>query len=132
MKHDYPIRVFYEDTDLAGIVYYANYLKFIERGRSTMVWDAGVDQTAMKEAGIVFVVRHIDADFLASAKFEDDIIVTSEIEPLKGVKLVFNQSVHRGDTLLFKARVTVVCMSLDGRPVRVPDAIREKLQQFAA
>ncbi|MEM7242724.1 MAG: tol-pal system-associated acyl-CoA thioesterase [Pseudomonadota bacterium] len=131
MKHEYPIKVFYEDTDLAGIVYYANYLKFIERGRSTMVWEAGVDQSAMKAAGIVFVVRHIDADFLAAAKFQDDVVVTTEIEPFKGVKLVFNQAVRREDTVLFKARVTVACMSLDGRPVRLPLSIRDKLQQFA-
>ena len=132
MKHEFPIKVFYEDTDLAGIVYYANYLKFIERGRSTMVWDAGVDQSAMKDAGIVFVVRHIDADFLASAKFDDDIVVTTEIEPLSGLKIIFNQQVKREDTVLFKARVTVVCMSIQGKPVRLPDAIQQKLQQFAA
>ena len=83
MKHKFPIKVFYEDTDLAGIVYYANYLKFIERGRSTLVWDAGISQTELKDANIVFVVRHVDADFLAPAKFEEDLVVETEIEPQK-------------------------------------------------
>ncbi len=132
MKHEFPIKVFYEDTDLAGIVYYANYLKFIERGRSSLVWDAGIDQSEMKRQGIVFVVRHLDADFVAPAKFEEDLVVETEIEPQKGVKLVFDQRVMRGDETLFKAKVTVVCMSLEGKPTRLPTAIWDKLQQFAA
>ena len=131
MKHELPIKVYYEDTDVAGIVYYANYLKYIERGRSELVWDAGVDQTEMKEAGVVFVVRRVEADYLSPAKFEDDLTVVTEIHPQKGVKLVFDQAVMRGETLLFKAEITVVCMSLEGKPVRLPDAIWEKMRKFA-
>ncbi|MEY3534149.1 MAG: hypothetical protein RI979_2173 [Pseudomonadota bacterium] len=69
MTHSFPVRVYYEDTDLAGIVYYANYLKFIERGRSEWVRDCGVDQGALKaDQGIVFAVRKVDAEFLKPAK----------------------------------------------------------------
>ena len=131
MKHSLPIKVYYEDTDLAGIVYYANYLKFIERGRSQLVWDAGIDQSAMKSAGIVFVVRHVEADFLAAAKFEDDLTVETEMLPQSGVKIFFNQTVMRNGQAVFAAKVTVVCMSLEGKPTRLPTEIQEKLQQFA-
>ena len=80
MTHRHPVRVYYEDTDLAGIVYYANYLKFIERGRSEWVRTCGVDQVALKAAqGIVFAVRKVDADYLKPAKFGDDLQVVTEL-----------------------------------------------------
>ena len=130
MKHELPVKVFYEDTDFAGIVYYANYLKYIERGRSSLVWDAGISQTQMKDAGIVFVVRHVDADYLSPAKFEDNLVVVTEINFQKGVKLHFEQAVMRANEILFKAKITVVCMSLEGKPTRLPDVIWEKLRKF--
>ena len=72
MVHVFPIRVYYEDTDMGGIVYYANYLKFIERARSDWVRSLGIDQNAMREdEGVVFVVRRVEADYLSSAKFDD-------------------------------------------------------------
>jgi len=131
MKHELPVKVFYEDTDFAGIVYYANYLKYIERGRSSLVWDAGISQTEMKDAGIVFVVRHVDADYLSPAKFEDNLVVETEINLQKGVKFHFEQAVMRANEILFKAKITVVCMSLEGKPTRLPDAIWEKMRKFA-
>ena len=73
--HRFSVRVYYEDTDLAGIVYYASYLKFIERARSEWVRKIGVDQRAMKAQGIVFAVRRVEADYIAAAVFEDDLIV---------------------------------------------------------
>ena len=71
--HRFPVRVYYEDTDLAGIVYYANYLKFIERARSEWVREIGVDQRAMKAQGMVFAVRRVEADYISPAVFEDDL-----------------------------------------------------------
>lgn len=130
--HHFPIRVFYEDTDMAGIVYYANYLKFIERGRSTLVREAGVDQLALKADGIVFVVRHVAADFLASAVLDDQLDITTELQQLSGVRLVFDQQVKRGSQTLFSAEVTVVCMNAKGKPVRLPTHISEKLLKFSA
>ena len=69
MTHCWPIRVYYEDTDLAGIVYYANYLRFIERARSELVRAAGIDQVALKAAGLVFAVRRVEADYISPARF---------------------------------------------------------------
>ena len=76
MIHHWPIRVYYEDTDLAGLVYYANYFKFIERARSEMVREAGIDQLEMKRArGVVFAVRRVEADYLAAAYYDDELLV---------------------------------------------------------
>lgn len=131
MTHVLPIRVYYEDTDLAGVVYYANYLRFYERGRSELLRDLGADQTALREAGVVFVVRRIEADYLAPARFEDLIEVVTEIESLKGASLVMLQSVRLGERILNRARVTVACMTLEGRPVRLPPDLRAALQAAA-
>ncbi len=75
MTHQFAVRVYYEDTDLAGIVYYANYLKFIERARSTMVLEAGIDQLEMQAQGLVFAVKKVEADYISSAKLNDDLRV---------------------------------------------------------
>jgi len=132
MTHIFPLRVYYEDTDLAGIVYHANYLKFIERARSEMVRAAGVSQTAMKdEGGIVFAVRRMEVEFLAPAKFEDDLQVRTRLGRLTGARFDMEQDVWRGDTLLFSASVQVVCLDAKGRATRIPADIRQKLTQFA-
>lgn len=129
MAHELPIRVFYEDTDMAGIVYYANYLKFIERGRSTLVTDLGLDQNRMKdEDGIVFAVTRVVADYKAPARLDDRLTVVTEHRAEGPLRWIFDQEVRRGDTLLFRAEVTVVCMTLEGRPVRLPAALRAALQ----
>lgn len=127
MTHRFPIRVYYEDTDLAGIVYYANYLKFIERARSEWVRELGIDQVAMKAEGIVFAVRRVEADYLAPAKYDDELVVETTMEPGSGVRLVVKQDVKRGDDVLFSAIVTIICMNESGSVVRLPAAIRQPL-----
>ena len=122
------LRVYYEDTDLAGIVYYANYLKFIERGRTEYVREIGVDQTRLKdETGIVFAVRRVEADYLAPAKFDDVLDVVTTVERASGVRLVMRQVVERGGEVLFEALVTLVALSETGAPARLPAEIRQAL-----
>jgi acyl-CoA thioester hydrolase len=127
MTHQFPIRVYYEDTDLAGIVYYANYLKFIERARSEWVRELGVDQVQMKAEGLVFAVRRVEADYLAPAKYDDELVVRTQMEPGSGVRLVVKQEVMRGDDLLFSAIVTIICMTADGAVARLPAVIRRSV-----
>ena len=116
-----PIRVYYEDTDMAGIVYYANYLRYIERGRSEWVREVGLDQNRMKdEDGIVFAVRRVEADYLAPARLDDRLDVLTWVAERKPARMIMGQEVRRGDKVLFRALVTVICMTLDGRPVRMP------------
>jgi acyl-CoA thioester hydrolase len=129
MTHALSVRVYYEDTDLAGIVYYANYLKFIERGRSEWVRALGVDQAALKTAeGIVFAVRRVEADYLRPARFDDDLTVTTKLRELGGARIVVEQEVLRGAERLFQAIVTLVCLSDGGHAVRMPPDLRAKLQ----
>ena len=130
MPHSLSLRVYYEDTDLAGIVYYANYLKFIERGRSEWVRALGVDQAALRrDTGIVFAVRHLEADYLRPAVFDDWLTVTTSVQPITGMRIVLDQAVLRDDVTLFSARVTLVPMGADGRAARLPSDLRQRLSQ---
>lgn len=122
--HRFSLRVYYEDTDLAGIVYYANYLKFIERARSEWVRALGVDQRAMKADGVVFAVRRVEADYLAPAQYDDVLEVETSVEDTRPARLVVRQVIRRGDRVLFVALVTIVCLGANGKPVRLPAAIR--------
>ena len=123
MTHQFPVRVYYEDTDLAGIVYYANYLKFIERARSEWVREMGIDQVAMKAAGLVFAVRRVEADYLSPAHFDDNLIVQTRMVKSTGVRLNVIQDVKRAETTLFSALVTIICMDETGAVARLPAAI---------
>ncbi len=127
MTHSITIRVYYEDTDLGGIVYYANYLKFIERSRTEWVRACGIDQLALKnDLGLIFVVRRVEADYLRSAVFDDLLTVTTNLVELGGTRIVLDQAVLRGTDVLFKARVVLVCIDQKG-PVRLPAPIRAAL-----
>lgn len=129
MTHRFPVHVYYEDTDLAGIVYYANYFKFIERARTEWVRERGVDQVALKaEEGIVFAVRRVEADYLSPAKFDDDLTVETSLEALKGARIVLNQLVKRDETELFSSQVTLVALNENGQPARLPAIIRRSFQ----
>ncbi|WP_085892263.1 tol-pal system-associated acyl-CoA thioesterase [Roseovarius litorisediminis] len=125
MTHCFPIRVYYEDTDMGGIVYYANYLKYIERARSDWVREMGIDQNRMRDAeGVVFAVRRVEADYLAPARFDDMLEVRTRTLAVTGARLVMEQQVLRGEDLLFAATVTIVCIAETGQPARLPANIR--------
>ena len=129
MSHTFHLRVYYEDTDLAGIVYYANYLKFVERARSTLVREAGIDQNELKDKhGLVFTVRRLQADYFAPARMNDELRVETRLQQASGARIVFAQDVFRGDVMLFSGIVTVACATLEGKVARVPAEIRAKLE----
>lgn len=125
MTHSFPVRVYYEDTDAGGIVYHANYLKFTERARSEWVRDLGVDQRRLKaEQGIIIVVRRIEADYLRPALYDDLLAVTSVVKALGGSRIEMEQQVLRGQEVLFRAQVTLVCVGPNGRALRLPEDLR--------
>ena len=129
MSHEFALRVYYEDTDLAGIVYYANYLKFIERARTEYVRALGIDQRAAKEAdGIVFAVRRVEADYLSPAHFDDELVVQTTTDAVTGARIVLRQVISRSDQLLFQATVTLVALTSTGTVARLPADIRSVLQ----
>jgi acyl-CoA thioester hydrolase len=119
--HLFPLRVYFEDTDVAGIVYYANYLRFIERARSDMLRLVGVDQRGALEGGQgVYAVAEIAVKYRAPAKLGDDLVVVTEIEAVRAASVLIHQRVMRADQLLADARVTAAFLSPDGRPRRQP------------
>ena len=125
MMHRFCLRVYYEDTDFGGLVYYANYLKFIERARSEWVRSLGIDQSKLKfEQGVVFAVSHLEAEYVMPAQFDDLLEVRTQLESLTAARLILSQKVCRDEELLFTALVTLVAISASGKPVRLPAEIR--------
>ena len=128
MTHRLTNRVYYEDTDLAGVVYHANYLRFIERARTEALRDLRVDQVALKrDRGLVFVVRRLTIDYLAPAVFDDLLEVSNRVTRLRGASIEMAQEVWRGADCLCRAAVTVACIDAGGRPQRLPGDVRDRL-----
>ncbi|MFP4240324.1 tol-pal system-associated acyl-CoA thioesterase [Rhodosalinus sp.] len=124
MTHRFQCRVYYEDTDMGGIVYHANYLKFMERARSDWVRALGLDQRAMREAGTVFAVRRIAAEYLRPAHFDDLLDVETEVVSARPARMTLRQRVLRDGAALFDAEVELVAIGAAGRPVRLPEVLR--------
>lgn len=123
-KSTFQCRVYYEDTDFAGIVYYANYLKFIERARSEWVRSLGLDQNVLrKDHGIVFAVRKVEADYLKSAKFDELLLISTELQKKTRVRLNFSQEIYRDSDLIFRANLVIVPLSVAGGLVKLPKII---------
>ncbi len=129
-EHRLPVRVYYEDTDFTGVVYHANYLRYFERGRSDCLRVMGVSHTELRARAepIVFVVRRVEVDFVRPAKVDDALVVRTRYERLKGPRIFIRQGIERDGDLLASALVEVVCIRLDGRPVKPPSDILRALQ----
>ena len=129
--HLFPLRVYFEDTDVAGIVYYANYLRFIERARSDMLRLIGVDQRGALEGGEgVYAVAELSIKYRAPARLGDDLLVVTAIEAVRAATVLIHQRVMRGDELLADARVTAAFLTGDGRPRRQPRAWVEAFKRL--
>lgn len=127
--HRHHLRVYYEDTDLAGIVYYANYLRFIERGRSEFLRATGIDQMQLRrDTGIVLAVRRVEIDYLLPAVFDDWLTVSTAVRAIGGASTTVFQDVRRGDDTLARATVTIVALGATGRAARLPPDVRRALQ----
>jgi acyl-CoA thioester hydrolase len=129
--HLFPLRVYFEDTDVAGIVYYANYLRFIERARSEMLRLIGIDQRGALEGGEgVYAVAEVAVKYRAPAKLADELVVVTQIEEVRSASVLIHQRVMRGDELLADARVTAAFLSPEGRPRRHPRAWVETFERL--
>ena len=128
----WPVRVYYEDTDAGGVVYYANYLRFLERARTEWLRALGVGQTQLMEStGLAFAVRSLNAEYLKSARLDDELEVVSALESLGRAQLRFAQRIDRDGETLFTAGVRVACLDLRrGRAAPMPAELYEKLKQL--
>lgn len=130
MNFDLPVRVYYEDTDAGGVVFYANYMRFAERGRTEVLRSLGFENKSLGDnEGIFFVVRRVEADYLAPARLDDMLTVRTVVAGVKNASFTMNQTVLRGDTVLCAMAVVVVAINREGRPVRVPDVFRQALER---
>jgi acyl-CoA thioester hydrolase len=128
-----PARVYYEDTDAAGVVYYANYLRFCERARTEWLRALGFGQRQLLDAqGTAFVVRSVQADYLAPARLDDTLSIVTRLTRTGRASLVFAQDVLRDGDTLFEARITIACIDVpSGRPTPIPAALRSLLPAIA-
>jgi acyl-CoA thioester hydrolase len=131
--HHFALTVYFEDTDTAGIVYYANYLKFMERARSDMLRAVGVDQRAAMDSGEgVYAVAEAQIRYLRPAKLGDDLLVVSEVERVRAASVLIRQRVFRDSEPLTDARVTAAFLTNDGRPTRQPRAWVKLFEELVA
>ena len=129
--HHFPLRVYIEDTDVAGVVYYANYLKFMERARSDLLAQIGVDQRATLEAGEgVYVVAEVSVRYRAPAKLADDLVVVTTVDAVRAASVIIHQQVRRGGEVLTDANVTAAFLTPEGRPRRQPREWVEKFERM--
>jgi len=120
-EHHFALTVYFEDTDTAGVVYYANYLKFMERARSDMIRAVGIDQSEMLRGdGSAYFVTHVDIRYRRPARLAEDLRVISSVQQVRASSVDIQQRVMRGDELLSDASVTAAFLDRDGRPRRQP------------
>jgi acyl-CoA thioester hydrolase len=132
-EHHFALTVYFEDTDTAGIVYYANYLKFMERARSDMLRSVGVDQRAAMDRGDgVYAVAEVALRYLRPARLGDDLLVLSTVRQVRAASVLIHQRVMRGTEQLTEGRVTAAFLTLDGRPTRQPAEWVERFKALVA
>ena len=131
--HRLAIRVYYEDTDAGGIVYYANYLRFAERGRTEWLRELGFENSQLlAQKGIALAVRRVSADYLRPARLDDALVVETRLTALRGASLDMAQAVHRGSEELVRMTLTLACRDAEGRARRLPAEVRNEMARFVA
>jgi acyl-CoA thioester hydrolase len=129
--HRFPIRVYYEDTDAAGMVYYANYLKFAERGRTELMRVAGSSHSEMSEAfDTVFAVSRCEIDYLKPARLDDLLTVETRVVEVGGAVVRLDQRIQRDGNLLTRLNIRIACLNRKGRPQRLPEPVRVALTAY--
>lgn len=133
-EHILPMRIYYEDTDFSGVVYHANYVRYLERGRSEFIRAIGSSHTSLMQGPqpVTFMVSALDLRFVRPARIDDRLDVRTAMEWVRGARIFCRQIVTRGPDLILEAGVENICVSLDGRPRRVPAAMLHRLHPWLA
>ena len=131
-EHIYPVRVYYEDTDAGGVVYYSNYLRFAERARTELLRDFGVDhKSLLANDGLMFAVRRCEAEYVLPAYLDDSLTVRTRCIQFKAASFWLEQIVERAGETLVEMKVRLVCLTPIGRPARIPDGVCSSLGRAA-
>lgn len=126
----YTLNVFIEDTDASGFVYHANYLKYLERARAMLLYHKGISHAQLiQEKKLMFIVKSCEIEYKKPAYFEDELNVHTDIEEIAGARVKLKQSIVRGAELLVKANITLACVTVQGRPIRIPPFIETVLKK---
>ena len=123
----HEIKVYYEDTDSGGVVYYSNYLKYLERARTEMISSIGLSNNKLlEEYKILIIVKSCNIEYLKSAKLEDKLQIYSSIESFNKASFVMIQNIKKNDNLIIKAKVKLVTVNKDGKPIKIPSVLKKQ------
>ncbi len=124
--YEYKFKIYYEDTDSGGVVYYANYLKFIERARSEIIKSLGFSNTNLREKfNLFFIVKYCNINYKKPAKLEDELIVFTSVVSLSKTSLVMKQDIKRHDDLVAEAEICLVAVDMKGKPTKIPEELKK-------
>ena len=125
MDHKYKVRIYYEDTDAAGVVFYANYFKFTERARTELIYEKlKLKHLELKDKfNVIFVVKSLSSKYIAPARFEDDLTVVSKIVEKSPVRLVLEQNIEKGNKMIFTSTIELAVVSSKGKITKLPDQL---------
>ena len=127
----YEVKIYYEDTDAGGVVYYANYLKFLERARSEAIYEMGFSNTELKkEFGVLIIVKSCNIDYKKPAIFEDKLSIISTIKEVTKTSFVMEQNINRDKELIASSDIHLVSVNLDGKPTKIPEILKNKLNEY--
>ena len=128
-KFNFTVKVYYEDTDAGGVVYYANYLKFLERARSEAIYSLGYTNSSLLESfGIMLIVKSCNIEYKRPAKFEDKLEIFSEVESFTKTSFLMKQSISRNNELITDTHVHLVAVDKNGKPSKIPEELKQKLE----
>ena len=127
----YEVKIYYEDTDAGGVVYYANYLKFLERARSEAIYEMGFSNTELKkEFGVLIIVKSCNINYKKPAIFEDKLSIISTIKEVTKTSFIMEQNINRDKELIASADIHLVSVNSDGKPIKIPEILKNKLNEY--
>ena len=127
----YNVKVYYEDTDAEGVVYYANYLKFLERARTEAIFSFGLTNTnLLKEHGTLIIVKSCNINYIKPAKFEDNLKIVSKLKSITKTSFVMSQVFERDNKIISEAEVRLVTINKKGKPILIPKILKDKFKDY--
>jgi len=126
----YKVKIYYEDTDAGGIVYYANYFKFFERARTELIYELGLNHKNLKEKDAQIIVRKFSIAYKKPSFFEDELIVKTCVEEIKGARIVMSQTALKNDDVVTEATIELACVDQSGKPKQVPEELKKSIEKL--